>query len=258
MNTTGYLDTHPQTRPRVLAHRGLTYEGSLEVFDENTLEAFARAIEVGADFIESDIHVTKDLVPVLYHDPDLRRATGKRTLVSSLGLSELKQIRLPLGGRIPTLAEALERFPKAKFNLDLKTQFAEATGINTILKHGAENRVLITSFSDKSRLRALALSPTPLASSAGSSRVAMSYMAARIGAETLVADLLSDVAALQIPTKRFGIDLTHPAFLEKVLPLGVEIHYWTINEPDHMQELFNLGAHGIVTDRADVAIQTFS
>lgn len=258
MNTTGYFDTHPQTRPRVLAHRGLTFEGSREVYDENTIEAFSRAIEVGADFLESDIHVTKDLVPVLYHDPDLRRVTGKRTLVSSLTLAELKQVKLPLGGQVPTLEQALELFPTSKFNLDLKTQFAETAGMKTILEAGAENRVLITSFSDKSRLRALAMSPTPLASSAGSSRVVMSYLAARFGREKSVSDLLSNVPAIQIPTNRFGIDLTHPAFLEKVLPLGVEIHYWTINEPSQMQELFALGAHGIVTDRADIAISTFS
>jgi glycerophosphoryl diester phosphodiesterase len=43
-----------------------------------------------------------------------------------------------------------------------------------------------------------------------------------------------------------------------VLPLGVEIHYWTINEPKTMLELFALGAHGIVTDRADLAVKTFS
>ena len=258
MNTTGYFETHPETRPRVLAHRGLTFDGSRQVFDENTIEAFAKAIEVGADFLESDIHVTKDLVPVLYHDADLQRLTGKKTLVSALTLSELKQIRLPLGGQIPTLEQALETFPAAKFNLDIKTQFAETAGMQTILTLGAESRVLITSFSDKSRLRALAMSPTPLASSAGSSRVAKSYLAARLGRERSVADLLSDVAAIQIPTRRYGVDLTHPAFLEKVLPLGVEIHYWTINDAEQMQELFALGAHGIVTDRADIAISTFS
>ena len=258
MNSNSYFEAHPETRPRVLAHRGLTFDGSRQVFDENTLEAFGRANEVGADFLESDIHVTKDMVPVLYHDPDLKRLTGKKTLVSALSLFELQQIKLPFGGTIPTLEQALGAFPTSKFNLDLKTKFAETVGIDTIVKLGAQKRVLITSFSDKSRLRALAMSPTPLASSAGSSRVAKSYISARLGLESSVRNLLGDVAAIQIPTSRYGLDLTHPSFLEKVLPLGVEVHFWTINDVAQMRELFAIGAHGIVTDRADLAISAFS
>ena len=69
---------------------------------------------------------------------------------------------------------------------------------------------------------------------------------------------LSGIDALQIPTRRYGIDFTHPRFLEQVLPSGVEIHYWTINDPDLMLELFAIGAHGIVTDRADLAVKTFN
>lgn len=258
MKTTGYFDAHPQTRPRVLAHRGLSFVGDQVVLDENTLPAFERALEVGADFLESDIQVTKDLVPVLFHDRDLSRLTGKKIPISNLSFTELMQVRLPFGGSVPSLEQALSRFPTAKFNLDIKTRAAEEVGIRLIAEVGASSRVLITSFSDKSRLRALAKSPAPLASSAGSSRVLFSYLAARFGREKKVADLLKDIAALQIPTNRFGIDLTHPRFLEKVLPLNVEIHYWTINDPKQMEELFNLGAHGIVTDRADIAIQHFS
>jgi glycerophosphoryl diester phosphodiesterase len=69
---------------------------------------------------------------------------------------------------------------------------------------------------------------------------------------------LQNIDALQIPMKRYGIDFTHPKFLEKILPSGVEIHYWTINDPKTMLELYSLGAHGIVTDRADIALATFS
>jgi glycerophosphoryl diester phosphodiesterase len=76
--------------------------------------------------------------------------------------------------------------------------------------------------------------------------------------EKALAHEVQDIDALQIPTNRYGIDFTHPKFLERILPTGIEIHYWTINEPKQMLELFSLGAHGIVTDRADVAIRTYS
>ena len=258
MKTTGYLDPHPGTRPRIFAHRGLTFQGDKSVADENTLQSFELALAAGADYLESDIQVTRDKVPVLFHDGDLTRLVGKKTKVSDLTLAQIKQIELPHLGKIPTLEQALIAFPEAKFNLDLKTPEAETVGIQTILKLKAENRVLVSSFSEASRKRALAISPTPLATSAGSSKVLLSYLLARAGMEKSLAKQLVGIDALQIPIRLYGIDFTHPKFLEHILPLGVEVHFWTINDPETMLELFALGAHGIVTDRADLAVKTFS
>ena len=258
MKTTGYLDTHPGTRPRIFAHRGLTFQGDKSVADENTLQSFELALAAGADYLESDIQVTRDKVPVLFHDGDLTRLVGKKTKVSDLSLAQIKQIELPHLGKIPTLEETLVAFPEAKFNLDLKTPQAETVGIQTILKLNAENRVLVSSFSEASRKRALAISPTPLATSAGSSKVLLSYLQARAGMEKSLAKQLVGIDALQIPIRLYGIDFTHPKFLEQILPLGVEVHFWTINDPQTMLDLFALGAHGIVTDRADLAVKTFS
>jgi glycerophosphoryl diester phosphodiesterase len=84
------------------------------------------------------------------------------------------------------------------------------------------------------------------------------YLAARANQKDALLKQLEKIDALQIPTRRLGIDFTHPKFLEPVLASGVEIHYWTINEPRQMLELFQLGAHGIVTDRADLALKAFS
>lgn len=258
MNTTRYLDTHPGTRPRIFAHRGLTFQGEKSVADENTLQSFELALTAGADYLESDIQVTKDKVPVLFHDGDLTRLVGKKTRISDLTLSQIKQIELPHLGKIPTLEETLIAFPEAKFNLDLKTPLAETVGIQTILKLEAANRVLVSSFSEASRKRALASCPTPLATSAGSSKVLLSYLLARAGLEKSLAKQLVGIDALQIPIRFLALDFTHPKFLEQILPLGVEVHYWTINDPKTMVDLFAIGAHGIVTDRADLAVKTFS
>jgi glycerophosphoryl diester phosphodiesterase len=258
MKTTAYLDTHPGTRPRIFAHRGLTFQGDKSVADENTLQSFELALAAGADYLESDIQVTKDNVPVLFHDGDLTRLVGKKARISDLSFAQIEQIELPHLGKIPSLEETLVAFPEAKFNLDLKTPQAETVGIQTILKLNAENRVLVSSFSEASRKRALAISPTPLATSAGSSKVLLSYLLARAGMEKSLARQLVGIDALQIPIRLYGIDFTHPKFLEQILPLGVEVHFWTINDPQTMLDLFALGAHGIVTDRADLAVKTFS
>jgi glycerophosphoryl diester phosphodiesterase len=123
---------------------------------------------------------------------------------------------------------------------------------------GAHERVLVSSFSESSRVRALAHSPVRITSSAGSSKVLASYMLARLNMTAQLAASLADVQALQIPTRMYGIDFTHPRFVEAVLNQNKEIHYWTVNEPNEMVSLFALGAHGIVTDRSDIAIKVFS
>ncbi len=258
MKTTGYLGVHPEFRPRIFAHRGLNFEGGQQVADENTLASFAIALAAGADYLESDIQVTKDRVPVLFHDADLKRLTGKKLKIAQLSWEQVKSIKLPRSGNIPSLEQALMSFPNAKFNLDIKTPQAEAIGIGKILELEATERVLVSSFSERSRRRALAISSTPLATSAGSSKVLASYLLARTNGSEMLKNQLAEIDALQIPMKRYGIDFTHPKFLERITPLGVEIHYWTINDPQQMINLFELGAHGIVTDRADIAIKLFS
>ena len=258
MNPTGYLGEFPDSRPRIFAHRGLVYEGDRQVVDENTIDSFELALAAGADYLETDLQLTEDGVAVLFHDSDLSRLVGAKQSVSSLTLSELKQIRLPFGGTIPTLQEALEKFPTAKFNLDFKTRSTESPGMAVIKANGAYERVLVSSFSEASRVRALSHSPVPITSSAGSSKVLASYMLARLNMTKQLAHSLADVQALQIPTRMYGIDFTHPRFVEAVLNQDKEIHYWTINDPAEMISLFALGAHGIVTDRCDIATKVFS
>jgi glycerophosphoryl diester phosphodiesterase len=258
MNPTGYLGEIPDSRPRIFAHRGLVYEGDRQVVDENTIDSFELALVAGADYLETDLQLTKDGVAVLFHDSDLSRLVGSKKSISSLTHGELKLIKLPFGGSIPTLQEALEKFPTAKFNLDFKTPSTESPGMAVISAAGAHERVLVSSFSESSRVRALAHSPVQITSSAGSSKVLTSYTLARLNLTNQLAASLADVQALQIPTRMYGIDFTHPRFLEAVLNQSQEIHYWTINDPSEMVSLFALGAHGIVTDRSDIAMKVFS
>jgi glycerophosphoryl diester phosphodiesterase len=258
MNCTGYLGAIPDSRPRIFAHRGLVFEGDRQVVDENTFDSFELALAAGADYLETDLQLTKDGVAVLFHDSDLSRLVGAKQSISSLTLSELKQIRLAFGGTIPTLQEALEKFPDAKFNLDFKTPSTESPGMAVIEANQAFDRVLVSSFSESSRVRALSHSPVQLTSSAGSSKVLTSYTLARLNMTKQLADSLANVQALQIPTKMYGIDFTHPRFVEAVLNQNKEIHYWTINDPNEMVSLFALGAHGIVTDRSDIATKVFN
>lgn len=257
MKTSGYLSQLPLNRPRIFAHRGFTLRGSNQIADENTLEAFDLALAEGADYLESDVQVTRDSIAVLFHDSTLKRLTGKPARIKDLTLSQLREIRLPFGGKIPTLEQALTRFPNAKFNLDIKSTLAEAAAPKVINDLASWDRVLISSFSEKSRARTLSYLTQNVASSPGSSKVLEIYLSARYRGNVFSSQI-TDLVALQLPTKRYGIDFTHPQFLEKVLAEGIELHFWTINDSLEMQELFALGAHGLVTDRTDLAVKLFS
>ncbi|HZB01499.1 MAG TPA: glycerophosphodiester phosphodiesterase, partial [Actinomycetota bacterium] len=94
------------SRPLVVAHRGASVEQP-----ENTIEAFAAAIDAGADAVEFDVRLTADGVPVVMHDPDVSRTTDGRGIVSALTLAEVRRLRiaLPGGGAagVPTLDESL-------------------------------------------------------------------------------------------------------------------------------------------------------
>ena len=121
--------------PIAIGHRGCAGERP-----ENTLASFARGWEDGAPILESDVHLTRDGVPVLIHDDDVSRVSEGSGFVRDFDLAALQQLDAgyrfaaadgshPFRGtglRVPTLEEALAAQPEARFNLELKE---ERTGI---------------------------------------------------------------------------------------------------------------------------------
>jgi glycerophosphoryl diester phosphodiesterase len=112
-----------QPKPYVMAHRGAS-----AVAPENTLAAFRRAIEDGAQVIETDLHLTRDGVFVCVHDATLERTTGESGVVADLTLAEVKRYRASCGRaefageRIPALEELTSILPpEVALALELKT-----------------------------------------------------------------------------------------------------------------------------------------
>jgi len=248
---------YPTDQPRVFAHRGLSIAADGTAIDENTIPAFTRALEVGAHYIESDIQVTSDGVPVLFHDDDLSRVAGVPSPVGKLTLAELQEIRLEHGGQIPTLVEALREFPATRFNLDFKSVSSILAGTAAIASIGAQGRVLVASFSDARRLAALNKLPGA-ATSAGATRVLRAIIGVSLRSNILTGIPLTGVHAIQVPTNYGSLRLDTERFVAMVSKAGVETHFWTINDPAEMKRLVELGAKGIVTDRADLAIQAIA
>lgn len=235
--------------PRLFAHRGLAIEAP-----ENTLLAFARAVAVGAQYIETDVHSSADGVAVIAHDPDLRRMVGRDVRVEQLTMAELRKVDLGHGQAFCSLAEALDGFPETRFNIDLKSAGAVAPAVQSILAAGASRRVLVSSFDERRRASALRELPG-VASSSSARRFVLALAAAKTGSAPAVRRALRGLQAVQVPEKALGMRVTTPRTVERLHAAGVEIHVWTVNSPARMAELLDLGVDGLVTDRIDLAVE---
>jgi glycerophosphoryl diester phosphodiesterase len=184
------------------------------------------------------------------HDDDLVRIAGVTKKVSELDAAELMSLPLKHGGRLISLEQALTDFPTAKFNLDIKSENAIAGTIDVIQRLGAQDRVLISSFSENRRMAALA-GLTGVATSASATGLLSVWFAWRFGAKRRLGELLSDVDALQLPTHRGPIRFDSVNFIKEVRKHGVELHFWTVNDPMLARVLRARGANGLVSDRID-------
>jgi glycerophosphoryl diester phosphodiesterase len=94
-----------------------------------------------------------------------------------------------------------------------------------------------------------------VATSASSPVAASALLAYRFGSKAQLQALTRDLDALQVPASRAGFKFADPGFVAAITELGLELHFWTINEPDQMRELIAMGAHGLVSDRIDLAVK---
>jgi glycerophosphoryl diester phosphodiesterase len=235
-------------KPRVFAHRGLT-KGEL---DENSVEALRAALDCGIEYLEIDVRASSDGVIYVLHDPTLRRVGGDPRAVRDLSSVELDRLTLLRGGKPLRLEQALNLFPTAKFNIDLKVP-ETISGVREILQRmhnsGSDifKRTLLASFNDATARTAI--KGLPIATSPGIKTVLLAKFGYRIPA--VLRWLLAGVDALQIPVKRAGIRLDSQRFIRAVHACGVEVHYWVINEASEAKRLLRLGADGIISDRSD-------
>ncbi len=241
----GYFVPAP---PRVLAHRGLALDAP-----ENTLLAFLHAVNAGVTHIETDVHGSADGVAMVSHDADLTRLAGREVKVSQLTSAELRRVQLGAGQGFCSLAEALDAFPETRFNIDVKSADAVAGTVKAVRDARAIERVLIGSFS-AARRRAVVRELPGVATSLSAARAVPAAHAARAGAHGALRRLLAGVDAVQMPVRVAGATITTERAVRAFHSAGVEVHIWTINDPDEMRRLLDVGVDGIVTDRADLAV----
>lgn len=232
-----------------MAHRGGALHPEIPG-TENTLHAFRHAVALGYRYLETDVHVTSDGVLLAFHDAVLDRVTDLQGRLSELTADQVSVARIREAHPVPTMAELLEEFPDARFNIDLKAAAAVRPLAELLTRTGSLDRVCIGSFSLR-RLDAFRRATGGrVATSAAPQEVGLfltlpSGRAARLATR-------GRVAALQVPHRRGPVPVVTRELVRRAHAAGAHVHVWTVDEPDEMDELLDLGVDGLITDRTDV------
>jgi glycerophosphoryl diester phosphodiesterase len=241
--------------PLRFAHRGSTI-----LWPENTMTAFQGAVDLGCRYIETDVHVTRDGVMVTFHDDRLERVTNGAGPVKDWNRDDLRTLDaayyfnpgdgFPLRGKgigIPSLEEVMTTFPGIMLNIDLKQRGIEQLAADFIRRHHFQERVLIASFHDKRVRRFRGLTGNLVATSSGIRETLAVWVRSRFKQRLKVPP-----DALQVPPHRGGITVVDHQLIKAAHAAGMQVHTWTINDPQEMHRLLDLGVDGIVTDRPDL------
>lgn len=222
--------------PELIAHRGASREAR-----ENTLPAFRRAVERGADGIELDVHATRDGVVVVHHDATLGPAVtdpmqAGRPLLG-MTATEVAAIRFADGSGIPTLVEVLAAVPsRVTLYVELKGREVERHVAPLLAPHAA--RVAVHGFDHRMPHALLGALPTvPRGILQGS------YLVDVVGA-------MAAAGARDLWQHWEQVD---PELVDAVHGAGGRVIAWTVNDPDAMRTLAAWGVDGLCTDDVRIA-----
>ena len=235
-----YLD---HDGPIAMAHRG----GALHPDNlgyENSMHAFAQAVGLGYQYLETDLHATRDGVVIAFHDRRLDRVTDRTGVIAELPWSEVKKARINGHEPIPLLTEVLEQFPEVKLNLDIKADNGVGPAADVLRQTNAIDRVCVSSFSQTRVRRIRRELGERLATGFGEQEIARLRFAPF--------RLSSPGACLQIPEVYGRFRVLTPGLLRRAHALGKQVHVWTVDDPAAMHRLLDAGVDGLITDRTDL------
>ena len=228
-----------------IAHRGAS-----ALAPENTMTSFERAVELGADAIELDLHLSRDGELVVIHDDTLDRTTNGHGPVNERSLEELKRLDAGrwfgeefAGERVPTLAEVLERFAgKVPLALEVKAGSAFFPGIeeevvSALRRHSAIEQAAVASFDHYALQRLKEIEPTL--------RTAALLVGRPVSVSAIAGPGRAEAMALEA-------SLVTKTEVEACRAAGLQLVVWVVNEPALMRHFIGLGVDGIITDRPDL------
>ncbi|RPF52247.1 glycerophosphodiester phosphodiesterase [Aquisalibacillus elongatus] len=253
--------------PLVIAHRA----GDL-IAPGNSMTAIEKSSELGVDMIEVDIHITKDGHLVLMHDPSVDRTTDGSGLVSEFTLEEFQMLDagfhfLDINGEYsfrglgiykPTLREVFERFPDMNYMLEIKhTNPPELYGVisqklwELIQEYDMQDQVMVASFDQEIIDTFNDLSNGSIALGTGEQSAFNFVITHKLWARNL---FKPTGHAIQLPLHNKYFQFFAEDIIKGAQRLGIDIHYWTVNDEETMRKLVDAGIDGIITDRPDLLI----
>jgi len=227
--------------PLIIAHRGASAEKP-----ENTLAAFRRALALKVDGVELDVHLTRDGVPVVFHDAGLFRLTGIRGLVAARTWRELKKLRVAGTEPIPRLVDVLRLIRgRVSVQIEVKPGVPVAPIVRAIKAARAGKWVLLASFAPGLVREARRLAP------------AVPRMLIAEGGRT-PASLVRELAAVGA----CGLSVNHravrdAAWLRYFHSRGFTVWCWTVNYAARMRQLAGWGIDAILTDNPALLCAVF-
>lgn len=233
---------------KIIAHRGYS-----SIAPENTLSAFQKAIEIGADYFELDIHKTKDGDIVVIHDASVDRTSSNNTKgeIAKMTSSDLAAVRVGYekkfkkkfkNEKLPTLKEALTLAKgKIKVCIEVKVYGVEKKVMQIINEVGVNDGVIIFSFYYPviARIRQLDKNIPTLYLKGKANKSDIDY------ATAIEANAIGVGSGMRI-TREF-LDYAHNN--------GVEVWQWTVDDEGKMKQLIELGIDGLITNFPDRALK---
>jgi len=218
----------PQRRVQRIGHRGAPRE-----FPENSLPAFARTIELGADAVELDVHVSADGIPVVHHDPDVASPRGRtKNLLASMTWDDIARVELAPGVFVPSLEQVLALAAnKATVYVELKGRHVEESAIAAIRKSVAQ--CAVHSFDHNTIVRAAEIAPELRRG------ILFDAYPADVGRS------MRNASALDVWPQWELIDRP---LVERVHGEGGRVIAWTVNTVESAERLVALGVDGLCGD----------
>ncbi len=193
------------------------------------------------------MHATADGRLVAFHDATLDRVTDSRGRIARLPWSEVSRARVAGSEPLPLFEDLLEEFPDARWNVDVKAEAALGPLLGLVRRADAWDRVCVGSFSEARVARAHRLAGERLATSYGVRGV----LGLRLRSYGVPAAVRAGAVCVQVPESSNGVRVVDRAFVRTAHSRGLQVHVWTVNEPERMAALLDLGVDGIMTDHIE-------
>lgn len=223
-----------------VAHRGASAE-----LPENTLPAFERAVELGADVIEADVRLTKDGKALILHDASLDRTTSGDGPLAALTATQARKLDAGGGARIPTVQEVLELARgRTRVNLDIKEVEAVAPTAAIVRELQMTGSVSFISFLPEVWEELETHNPgCPVIHLVESAAGLASMAMGDVGTQ-------SHMAGVGVPA-----GIVTAGLVDRMHRHGQGVFAWTVDDDAEMRRLIGLGVNGIVTNRIGALVE---